>query len=133
MEKFLIDNILLLAIILVCVVSLIYPAFARRRYGAELDNASATQLINRRDAVIVDLRNPEEFKKECIARSVNIPADKIQNEIKNLDKKRPILLVDEDGRRCRMAAPLLKGTGFDVYTLRGGLKAWRQARLPFSR
>ena len=45
-----------------------------------------------------------------------------------------MLLVDDDGRRARMASPLLRGTGFkEVYILAGGLNAWRMAKLPFAR
>ena len=107
---FLLDNILLIAIILVCSVSLAWPMIQRRRTGPEVDNSSAT------------------------ANSVNIPADRIQNELGKIDKARPVLLVDDDGRRARMASPLLRGTGFkEVYILAGGLNAWRMAKLPFAR
>lgn len=134
MNAFLLDNILLIAIICVCVVSLAWPYVAKRRWGPEVDNRSATELINHKNAQIVDLRDPADFKKECIARSVNIPADHIQNELGKLDKTRPVLLVDDDGRRSRMASPLLRGTGFkEVFILAGGLNAWRTAKLPFSR
>lgn len=134
MNAFLLDNILLIAIICVCVVSLAWPYVAKRRWGPEVDNRSATELINHKNAQIVDLRDPTDFKKECIARSVNIPADRIQNELGKLDKTRPVLLVDDDGRRSRMASPLLRGTGFkEVFILAGGLNAWRTAKLPFSR
>ena len=134
MNAFLLDNILLIAIICVCVVSLAWPYVAKRRWGPEVDNRSATELINHKNAQIVDLRDPADFKKERIARSVNIPADRIQNELGKLDKTRPVLLVDDDGRRSRMASPLLRGTGFkEVFILAGGLNAWRTAKLPFSR
>ena len=134
MNAFLLDNILLIAIICVCVVSLAWPYVAKRRWGPEVVNRSATELINHKNAQIVDLRDPADFKKECIARSVNIPADRIQNELGKLDKTRPVLLVDDDGRRSRMASPLLRGTGFkEVFILAGGLNAWRTAKLPFSR
>lgn len=131
---FLTQNILLIAIILVSGGILVAPVVTRRRYGPEVSNAAATQLINRQNAQIVDLRDPSEFKKECIAHSVNIPADRIQNELDKLDKTRPVLLVDNDGRRSRMAAPLLRGTGFkEVVILQGGLNAWRAASMPFTR
>lgn len=133
MNQFLIDNILLLVIILVCVVTLATPYINRRRF-AELDNASATDLINHKGAQIIDLCDPSEFKKECIARSVNIPADRIHYELDKLDKTKPILLVDEDGKRARMASPLLRGVGCkQVYILQGGLNAWRRSGTPFSR
>ena len=119
MNAFLLDNILLIAIICVCVVSLAWPYVAKRRWGPEVDNRSATELINHKNAQIVDLRDP---------------ADRIQNELGKLDKTRPVLLVDDDGRRSRMASPLLRGTGFkEVFILAGGLNAWRTAKLPFSR
>ena len=133
MNQFLIDNILLLVIILVCVVTLAAPYINRRRC-AELDNASATDLINHTGAQSIDLRDPSDFKKECIARSVNIPADRIHYELDKLDKTKPILLVDEDGKRARMASPLLRGVGCkQVYILQGGLNAWRRSGTPFSR
>ncbi|MGN1209122.1 MAG: rhodanese-like domain-containing protein [Duodenibacillus sp.] len=135
MTQFLIDNILLLAIILVCVVTLSAPYIASKRYGPEVDSSSATDIINHKNAQIVDLRDPKDFKKECIARSINIPADRIHHEFaERLDKTRPVLLVDEDGRRARMASPLLRGVGFkEVYILQGGLRAWRRASMPFTR
>ncbi len=131
---FLLDNILLIAIILVCSVSLAWPMIQRRRTGPEVDNSSATELINRKNAQIIDLRDPKDFKKEAIANSVNIPAGRIQNELGKIDKARPVLLVEDDGRRARMATPVLRGTGFkEVYILAGGLNAWRMAKLPFAR
>ena len=134
MIKFLLENILLIAIIIVCAGSLLWPVIQRRRGGPELNNASATELINHRNAQVIDLRDPKEFRSEAIARSINIPANVIQNSLGAIDKNRPVLLVDNDGRRARSAAPLLRGTGFkEVYILEGGLNAWRQARLPFTR
>ena len=133
MNQFLIDNILLLVIILVCVVTIAAPYINRRRF-AELDNASATDLSNRKGAQIIDLRDPGDCKEECIARSVNIPADRIHYDLDKLDKTNPILLVDEDGKRARMASPLLRGVGCkQVYILQGGLNAWRRSGTPFSR
>ena len=44
-----------------------------------------------------------------------------------------MLLVDEDNRRTKLASPLLRGLGFNVFVLQGGLQAWRRAGLPFSR
>ena len=133
MNQLLIDNILLLVIILVCVVTLAAPYVNRRRFS-EVGNASATNLINHKGAQIIDLRDPAEFKKECIARSVNIPADRIHKELDKIDKTKPVLLVDDDGRRARMASPLLRGMGCkEVYVLQGGLNAWRRSGTPFRR
>lgn len=134
MNTFLINNILLIAIIIVCVVSLAFPSIQRRKGGAELSSNLAIDLINHKDAQIIDLREPEAFKKAHIANSVNLPATEIQNCLNKIHKDRPILLVDADGRRTQMAAQLLRGVGFkDVYVLQGGLTAWRRSGVPFSR
>ena len=132
--QFLLENILLLAIILVCICVLSAPYVMKRRFGTQVDNTQATQLINHKGAQIVDLRDPKEFKKEALANSINIPADRIQYEFERLKKDKPVLLVDNNGRHARLASPLLRGLGFkETYILQGGLDAWRRAGLPVTR
>ena len=134
MTQFLLENILLLAIILVCICVLAAPYVMKGRFGAQVDNTAATQLINHKRAQIVDLRDPKDFKKEALANSINIPADRIQYEFERLKKDKPVLLVDNNGRHSRLASTLLRGLGFkETYILQGGLDAWRRAGLPFTR
>lgn len=133
MTQFLISNILLIIIALVCAVSLAWPLIMRRRWGPELDNASATDLINHKNAQIVDLRVASEFRKESIAGSINIPAVDLGRQVTKLDKKRPVLLVDDNCQLARSASSLLRGLGFQVFILQGGLDAWRAAQIPLQR
>ena len=134
-NTFLVNNILLIAIIFVCIFSLSWPAIQRRKGGgAELNSTSAIDLINHKNAQIVDLRAPEDFKRAHIANAINLPATNIQNSLGKLSKERPILLVDADGRHTQTVAQLLRGTGFKgVYVLQGGLLAWRSSGVPFTR
>ena len=45
-----------------------------------------------------------------------------------------LVLVDDNGKRARMASPLLRGVGCkQVYVLQGGLNAWRRSGTPFRR
>lgn len=73
MNAFLLDNILLIAIICVCVVSLAWPYVAKRRWGPEVDNRSATELINHKNAQIVDLRDPADFKRNALPARLIFP------------------------------------------------------------
>jgi len=133
-NSFLVNNILLIAIIIVCVFSLAWPAIQRRRGGNELGSSSAIDLINHKNAQIIDLREADDFKRAHIANAINIPAGVIQNSLGKINKERPILLVDADGRRTQMVAQLLRGTGHkEVYVLEGGLNAWRRSGVPFTR
>lgn len=134
MNEFLINNILLVAIIMVCSFSLFWPVIQRRKGGPEVTTDSAIELINHKNAQIIDLRERDAFKREHIANAVNIPATAIQNSLNQISKDRPVLLVDNDGLRTHMAASLLRGTGYKaVYVLQGGLNAWRRNGVPFSR
>lgn len=131
MMQFLIDNSLLLAVIVVAAAGLALPVLNRKRFGPEVGPAEATQLINRHNAQIVDVRKAAEFKKGHIPNSINLPATDIQNAIGQLDKKRPVLLVDQTGGGSRPIAKLLRGVGFnEVYILEHGLLGWRQAKMP---
>ena len=131
MMQFLIDNSLLLAVIVVAAAGLALPALNRKRFGPEVGPAEATQLINRHNAQIVDVRKAAEFKKGHIPNSINLPATDIQNAIGQLEKNRPVLLVDQTGGGSRPIAKLLRGVGFnEVYILEHGLLGWRQAKMP---
>lgn len=91
-------------------------------------------MINHKNAQVIDVRNADEFKHGTLADAVNIPADNLINRIDSLDKSRPVLLVDQTGRRAQGALKQFKDKGFsEVYTLEGGLVAWEQAKLPLSR
>lgn len=131
MLQFLLDNLLLLAVIVLCVISLALPYVNRRRFGPEVGPTEAVTLINKKNALVIDVRKPADFRKGRIANSVNIPGDTIQNRIGELSKDRPVVLVDQQGGVARMAARLLRGVGFkEVYVLENGLAAWRKEGLP---
>ena len=129
--QFLIDNSLLLAVFAVAAAVLALPVFNRKRFGPEVGPAEATQLINRHNAQVVDVRKAADFKKGHIPNSINLPASDIQNALGQLDKNRPVLLVDQTGGGSRPIAKLLRGVGFkDVSILEQGLLGWLQAKMP---
>ena len=124
MSQFLIDNSLLIVVIAVSVLGLLIPVINTRRYAPEVSPAQATELINRQGAQIVDVRKAADFAKGHIANSRNIPADQIQRE-------RPVILVDQTGAGSRPVARLLRGVGFQRVTiLERGIVGWLQAKMP---
>lgn len=134
-NTFLASNILLIAIIFVCVFSLVWPSIQRRRNGAsELESAAAIDLINHKNAQIVDLRSTEDFKRAHIANAINIPVEGFHTHFVKLSRERPILLVDADGKKTYLSAQFLRNAGYKgVYVLQGGLVAWRTSGVPFKR
>jgi len=66
-------------------------------------------------ATIVDVRTPDEFRSGHVKGSINIPLDRIQDQLNKLDKSKPMITCCRSGARSGMAADVLKRHGFDVY------------------
>jgi rhodanese-related sulfurtransferase len=131
---FISNNIWLVLIALVSGGFLVWPWIAKRMSGAkEIGAMDAVQLINRKDAVVIDVREPNEFATAHIGNAKNIPLAQIEKRAAELQKlkNKPVLLACATGSRSHAAFALLKKLGFaDVYVLSGGLGAWQQASLP---
>jgi rhodanese-related sulfurtransferase len=128
---FLIDNALLIAVAFISGALLVWPLLRARAGGPSLTTLQATQLINSKHAQIVDVRTPEEFAKGSLPNARNIPLAAIAERGKELKKDRPVLLFCNSGTTAGRAAAQLRSDGFaEVYTLAGGIGAWRAAGLP---
>jgi len=93
----------------------------------------AVQLMNRKDAVVVDVREQGEFSSGHIVGAKHFPLASLEKRSGELKKfaKKPIVVVCASGARSRSACATLKKSGFEeVYLLAGGIGAWQQASLP---
>jgi rhodanese-related sulfurtransferase len=101
-----------------------------------LDPAAATDLINHRDALVVDVRPVADFAKGHIINAVNIPMNGFKNQTGVLQKykDRPIVVNCRSGSQSSAACQQLRKEGFnEVYNLKGGILAWQSANLPLTR
>lgn len=131
--QFLANNIALLLITIIAAAGLLMPYITARRFGPQVDSQTAVQLINKQNALVVDVRANKDFRKGHIARAVNMPADEIQGRLAELSKERPIVLVDQTGVLSRTVSRLLRGVGFkEVYVLESGLLGWQRDKMPLS-
>jgi rhodanese-related sulfurtransferase len=132
--EFVQKNIWLVMIAVVSGVMLVWPLIAKRFSSTkEVGVTDAVQLINRQDAVIVDVREPAEFKSGHIPNARNIPLGQVGDRLKELEKfkARPILLACATGNRSATAGSTLHKAGFgQVFSLAGGMGAWQQASMP---
>jgi len=124
------NNFLLLATAVASGAMLLWPLVRRSTGGPWVSVAQATQLINRDDALVLDVRDPGEYQAGHILGAKNTPLDRLDgNELKRRDK--PVILCCERGDRVPKAAALLKKQGFDkAVCLTGGIGAWKQAGMP---
>ncbi|MDN2664567.1 rhodanese-like domain-containing protein [Psychromonas sp. 14N.309.X.WAT.B.A12] len=94
----------------------------------------ATLLINKQDAIVVDVRNADEFKKGHIVNAKNITVSQINEgkfaAIEN-NKQTPIIVVCATGTRSSGAGDKLAKAGFEqVNNLFSGMSGWTAANLP---
>jgi rhodanese-related sulfurtransferase len=132
--KFFIDNIFLLAIVLVSGGALLWPLLTQR--GKRATPQDVTLLINRSKATIVDVRDAKEFAEGHLPEAKNIPLADLDKRIGELDKfkSKSVVVVCKTGARASAAAAKLAKAGFtDVVNLDGGVAAWQKAGLPLAK
>jgi len=87
--------------------------------------------VNRKDLLLVDVREREEFIHGHVAGAELLPLRQVIEDAEQLPRDRPILLVCRSGRRSTRAMHWLIGLGFeDVANLKGGLLSWKAMGRP---
>ena len=123
----------LVAIALVSGGMLVWPLLRKGTGGPWVGTLEATQLINRSDALVVDLRSAEDYAKGHILGAKNIPLAELERRAAELGKHKakPLILHCGDGNRAGGGVAILRAKGFgSVHNLSGGYGAWQQAGLP---
>jgi rhodanese-related sulfurtransferase len=116
---------------------IVYSFIGAKLRGYQNANpAQATQLINHNDAVILDVREENEYLKGHIVNSVHVPMSYLSERMKELEKykDKPIIAACRSGQRSAQACATLKKNGFEnVYNLSGGVMAWQSDNLPLTK
>jgi len=128
-----IDNLALIALLIVSGAALFLPTLSTLFSGKGLSPTEATIWMNRRKAAVLDLRPEDAFKAGHLPGAKHIPSSEIAAKIEKLklDRKNPLILVCETGVSSRKAITEVQKLGFaEVGALDGGVQAWRAAALP---
>ena len=129
--KFIQDNLLLIVVAFASGAMLIWPLVRRTTGGPWVNPARATELINREDALVLDVREPGEYGAGHILAAKNVPVSRLDAAELGKRKDRPLIVYCDGSERSAKAAAALKRQGFTrVVNLSGGLAAWQQAGLP---
>lgn len=102
-----------------------------------INNAQAINMINKQNAIIVDIRSADSFKKGHVTESHNVlPIDIKNASAKTIDKFKEdlIILIDENGLSSTNIGEILVKQGFlHVYALKDGIAGWNGENLPLVR
>ena len=128
------NNWMLIAVFLMSGGMLLWP-LVNRRFSPVKDVTSAEtkQLINRRNAVLLDVREPKDFEGGRLPGALHIPLSQLAGRTSELAKmvSKPIVAYCESGRKSPSAAGALTKAGFqEIYSLQGGILAWKKDGLP---
>ncbi|CAG4885215.1 Rhodanese-related sulfurtransferase [Georgfuchsia toluolica] len=101
-----------------------------------LTPAAATLLMNREDALVLDVRETSEWNNGHIANARHLALTQFDKRLVEIEKfkQTPVIVCCAMGSRGQTAAAKLEKAGFEkVFNLAGGIAAWSEAGLPLTR
>ncbi len=135
--EFLQQNILLVTVAVVSGALLAWPLLMSLVNGtSEVGVTDAVNLINRKDALLIDVREPADFAAGHIPNARNVPAAQVAERLKEFEKykSKPVIVHCRNGQRSGAATNAFRKAGFsEAVKLRDGLTAWEQANLPIKK
>jgi rhodanese-related sulfurtransferase len=97
----------------------------------EVAPVAAWQAVAAGDAVILDVREPEELDEVAIPEVTHIPLGQLSAGADELPRDRELLVICRSGVRSAYATQFLLQSGFEhVRNIAGGVIAWAEAGLP---
>lgn len=132
--EFAVNHWILLSLFFALLLALLYVE--TRRAGRKVPPQEAVMLLNRDEAVVVDIRERKEFSEGHIKGAIHIPMARLKESADQLrkHKDRLIIFVDKAGQHSGMAVKELpRDEDLNVARLLGGMMEWRNANLPVTK
>ena len=106
---------------------------AFKKFG-EISPMMAVAQMNNAELTVIDVREPSDYIKGHIENAISKPLGSLEDQLPSLDKykKKPILVVCQNGSRSVSASKTFTKAGFEnVSLLTGGMQAWQdEYKLP---
>lgn len=109
-----------------------YGQMPQRPLVPEIEPREAWERSERGEAVIVDVRQPEELDQVSVESAVHIPLGDLPTALSQLPRDSEILVLCRSGNRSAYATEYLLQAGFPkVRNIVGGIIDWANAGLPY--
>lgn len=135
--QYLQNNIWTIVIAVMSGTMLLWSFFGNRLRGIkDVDLAEALQLINHKNALVLDVREESEYKSGHILNAKWIPLGKLSDRTGELERYREqdIVVVCRSGNRSASACAVLVKKGFaQAVNMSGGVMAWQKSNLPLEK
>ncbi|OUS33696.1 sulfurtransferase ['Osedax' symbiont bacterium Rs2_46_30_T18] len=129
--EFITNNYLLVIAFLLALGMLLWTE--SRKAGASVSSTEAVQLMNKEDAILLDIRSKKEWETGSITNSTHIPLVDLDKRLTELEKykSRNLIVVCNMGQSSGTACKKLMAAGFEkVVRLKGGIAEWKAQNLP---
>lgn len=100
----------------------------------EIDTETAQHRIDDDGAIVLDVREPDEYDQGALPNAVHIPRGHLEAQIENrlLDKSATVVVYCAGGVRSAFAAKTLQELGYtDVLSVAGGFGKWKDEGRPW--
>ncbi len=88
------------------------------------------ELLDSGEAVVVDVREPYEREAGHIEGTRHIELERLASQAESLPRDKPVVFHCRLGARSAMAAQAFRASGFDAWSMAGGLQAWHDEGKP---
>ncbi len=119
-----------LIFIVVLFLTFLNELLTQKKKAKELSPQAAVDLINNENAVVIDLRDTETFKKGHIIDSIQAKEEDFSQKKMDKYKNKPIIIVCARGIQATAFAAKIRTQGYQLLVLSGGIAAWQNADLP---
>ena len=112
----------------VIMVALLAAGCSQSPAGASVDVSvdEALRLWQAKEAILIDVRTPAEYREGHIPGVVNIPLAEIEKRLGEIPKDKKVVLICRTGNRSAQGTKFLRSKGFDnVFNSTGGMSTWK--------
>lgn len=85
------------------------------------------KLKNGKRPLVLDVRQPEEYRNGHIPGAKLIPLGELSRRVKELPKDKEIVCVCASGNRSNSAVQILSNAGLNAVNMKGGMFSWSRA------
>jgi rhodanese-related sulfurtransferase len=97
---------------------------------ARVDAAEVAERLADRSVLVIDVRQPAEWRRGHIRGSLNLPLTQLASRLHALPNDKPVVAVCASGHRSAIATRTLQRAGYQAENLKGGMRSWVHAGQP---
>ena len=134
LPEFIANHLFLCSLLMALIMLLLWNLLGDTLSGVKsVSPREATQMMNRDDALVIDVRAESDYLAGHILNAENYPAKELEQYKDKLApyKDKTLIVYCQHGQESAQVTRTMKQLGFsNAHTIKGGMTAWTSANLP---